>query len=101
MNRLELDDMEDWISDKTEFSERDNFLSYLTLNESGHQIRRILYFAVLEEKDRFLEQLKFNLRSQVREELIRLVQTDDFIDLVIDRLKAKLSLRGNKLLGQL
>ena len=53
-------------------------------------MRRIFYFAVEEEKKKFLELVKFNARSQIREELMRLVQTDDFIDLVIDRLKTRL-----------
>ena len=55
LNRVELDDLEDWISDKTEFSERDNFLSYFTVNQSGQKVRRIIYFAVQEEKERFLD----------------------------------------------
>ena len=35
LNRAELDDFEDWITDKTEFSERDSFLSYLAQATNG------------------------------------------------------------------
>ena len=73
LNRIEREDLTDWISDKTEFVERDQYVSYITLGLNGQQIRRIFYFAIEEEKKRFLELVKFNVRSQVREELIRLV----------------------------
>ncbi len=98
LNRKEREDLTDWITDKTEFKEKENFVSYTTTVETGQQVRRIFYFAVTEEKDRFLNQVKFNARAQVRDELLRLVQTDEFIDLVIDRLKSRLQGQGSNLL---
>ena len=65
--------MTDYITDKTEFTDKDNFISYMTKDIAGLPVRRIFYFAVEEEKKKFLELVKFNARSQIREELMRLV----------------------------
>ena len=73
LNRVERDDLTDWISDKTEFAERDNYISYMTMGNNNLPVRRIFYFAVEEEKKKFLELVKFNVRSQVRAELLKLV----------------------------
>ena len=73
LNRVEREDLTDWISDKTEFADRENYISYMTTNELGLPVRRVIYFALDEEKKKFLELVKFNARSQIREELIRLV----------------------------
>ena len=73
LNRVEREDLTDWISDKTEFTERENYVSYMTTGQNNFPVRRIFYFAVDEEKKKFLELVKFNVRSQVREELLKLV----------------------------
>ena len=73
LNRVEREDLTDWISDKTEFADRENYISYMTTNDLGLPVRRVIYFALDEEKKKFLELVKFNVRSQIREELIRLV----------------------------
>ena len=70
---MERDDLTDWISDKTEFTEKDNYVSYMTMGLNGSPVRRIFYFAVADEKKKFLELVKFNVRSHIREELLRLV----------------------------
>ena len=73
LNRVEREDLTDYITDKTEFTDKDNFISYMTKDITGLPVRRIFYFAVEEEKKKFLELVKFNARSQIREELMRLV----------------------------
>lgn len=73
----------------------------MTMGQNNLPVRRIFYFAVEAEKKKFLELVKLNVRSQVREELLKLVQEDEFIDLIIERLKTRLQKKGGNFLSQL
>ena len=97
LNRVTRDDLVDWVTEQTDFAEKDQFVAYTTKNSEGKQVRRIFYFSIAEEKDQFMGQLKQCLhkvettseRQQIKETLIKIVQDDKFLDYFIQLLKQR------------
>lgn len=56
LNRKPREDFTDWIDYQTEFTEKDNFVAYTSRLPNNETRRRTLYFSVLEEKTRFIQE---------------------------------------------
>lgn len=62
LNRKDRDDLTDFVTDRTEFKEQGQFVSYIVNGRNDTQARRVLYFSLLEEKEKFLSLIKNNNR---------------------------------------
>ena len=102
VNRKPSNDFTDWIDESTEFADRDNFVAYTARLPNNETRRRTFYFAVPEEKHKFLlearkciERVKGSSeKHQVREALIKVVQDDKFLDYFIKLLKTRQTATG-------